>query len=164
MIARQGVYVGFASVPGLGGPRVVQFLPMGEGGAIVGAAVRLDPRVDLRRHSPDGFTWGYAGAGPAQLALAMLAHFFRDAHRCGKCDPVAGICFDVIGHAAASDRRALQFYQAFKSARIATATPTADLVIFASEIREWVDAHTCDGCGGLVHGGACDPRDDEAEP
>ena len=28
----------------------------------------LDPRLDLRRHSPDGFEWGYAGSGPAQLA------------------------------------------------------------------------------------------------
>jgi hypothetical protein len=23
-------------------------------------------------HSPDGFSWGYAGSGPAQLALAVL--------------------------------------------------------------------------------------------
>lgn len=23
-------------------------------------------------HSPDGFAWGYAGSGPAQLALAIL--------------------------------------------------------------------------------------------
>jgi uncharacterized protein DUF6166 len=23
-------------------------------------------------HSPDGFAWGYAGSGPAQLALALL--------------------------------------------------------------------------------------------
>ena len=23
-------------------------------------------------HSPDGFNWGYAGSGPAQLALAIL--------------------------------------------------------------------------------------------
>lgn len=23
-------------------------------------------------HSPDGFQWGYAGSGPAQLALALL--------------------------------------------------------------------------------------------
>jgi uncharacterized protein DUF6166 len=33
----------------------------------------LDPRYDLRNHSPDGFQWGYAGSGPAQLALAILA-------------------------------------------------------------------------------------------
>lgn len=33
----------------------------------------LDPRHDLRNHSPDGFQWGYGGSGPAQLALALVA-------------------------------------------------------------------------------------------
>lgn len=28
---------------------------------------------EIRNHSPDGFNWGYAGSGPAQLALAILA-------------------------------------------------------------------------------------------
>src|SRR4051812_8149804 len=31
----------------------------------------LDPRLDVRNHSPTGFEWGYAGSGPAQLALAI---------------------------------------------------------------------------------------------
>lgn len=35
---------------------------------------RLPPRNDLFNHSPDGFEWGYGGSGPAQLALAILAH------------------------------------------------------------------------------------------
>ena len=34
---------------------------------------RLDPRLDLRNHSPTGFEWGYGGSGPAQLALALVA-------------------------------------------------------------------------------------------
>jgi hypothetical protein len=34
---------------------------------------KLDPRYDLRKHSPDGFEWGYGGSGPAQLALALCA-------------------------------------------------------------------------------------------
>ena len=38
----------------------------------------LDPRLDLRNHSPDGFEWGYSGSGPAQLALAILAVEFDD--------------------------------------------------------------------------------------
>jgi hypothetical protein len=38
------------------------------------AAEELDPRTDLRNHSPTGFSWGYRGSGPAQLALAVLAH------------------------------------------------------------------------------------------
>ena len=33
---------------------------------------------DLVNHSPDGTEWGYAGSGPAQLALALLAHALAD--------------------------------------------------------------------------------------
>jgi hypothetical protein len=28
--------------------------------------------LEVWNHSPDGFEWGYAGSGPAQLALALL--------------------------------------------------------------------------------------------
>ena len=50
----------------------------------------LDPRFDLRNHSPDGFNFGYAGSGPSQLALALLA--------------------DVLG----DDEHAQEHYQTFK--------------------------------------------------
>ena len=39
---------------------------------------RLDPRYDLKRLSPTGFEWTYEGAGPAQLALALLADHLAD--------------------------------------------------------------------------------------
>lgn len=34
----------------------------------------LSPRrsQNVWNHSPDGFSWGYSGSGPAQLALALL--------------------------------------------------------------------------------------------
>ena len=32
----------------------------------------LDPRHDVRDHSPLGFEWGYYGSGPNQLGLAIL--------------------------------------------------------------------------------------------
>lgn len=35
----------------------------------------LNPRFDLHNHSPDGFSWGYNGSGPAQLALAIVSDF-----------------------------------------------------------------------------------------
>ena len=45
----------------------------------VGCAGRgLDPRLDLRNHSPSGFEWGYGGSGPAQLALALAADVLGD--------------------------------------------------------------------------------------
>src|SRR5882724_6995595 len=38
----------------------------------------LPSRLDLHSHSPTGFAWGYAGSGPAQLALALLAEELQD--------------------------------------------------------------------------------------
>ena len=32
----------------------------------------------VKNHSPDGFNWGYAGSGPAQLALAILLEITND--------------------------------------------------------------------------------------
>ncbi|WP_020476281.1 DUF6166 domain-containing protein [Zavarzinella formosa] len=44
-----------------------------EGGGYI-----LDPRNDLRNHSPDGFNWGYSGSGASQLSLAILADVLED--------------------------------------------------------------------------------------
>ena len=38
----------------------------------------LNPRLDLWKHNPAGFEWGYCGSGPAQLALAILADHLGD--------------------------------------------------------------------------------------
>jgi hypothetical protein len=38
----------------------------------------LNPRLDLRNHSPTGFEWGYGGSGPAQLALAIVSDHVGD--------------------------------------------------------------------------------------
>jgi Family of unknown function (DUF6166) len=38
----------------------------------------LPLRLDLANHSPTGFSWGYGGSGPAQLALALLADVLGD--------------------------------------------------------------------------------------
>jgi hypothetical protein len=38
----------------------------------------LDARYDLLSASPSGFEWGYGGSGPAQLAVAILAHTYDD--------------------------------------------------------------------------------------
>ncbi len=57
------------------------------GGFVVGVVTGskrlrpLNPRNDLWNHSPDGFAWGYAGSGPAQLALALAADVLGDDQR-----------------------------------------------------------------------------------
>lgn len=46
-----------------------------EGGCLVkvdGKELRPQRSLRLRNHSPTGFSWGYHGSGPAQLALALL--------------------------------------------------------------------------------------------
>jgi Family of unknown function (DUF6166) len=43
-----------------------------------GKSRRLDPRLDLKLLSATGFEWTYEGAGPAQLALALLADHLGD--------------------------------------------------------------------------------------
>jgi hypothetical protein len=55
--------------------RTVQAIPSGDGRRLAGPE-ELPLRLDLWNHSPTGFAWGYQGSGPAQLALAILAHFF----------------------------------------------------------------------------------------
>lgn len=38
----------------------------------------------LYNHSPDGFSWGYGGSGPSQLALGILLDFFNNAIKAEK--------------------------------------------------------------------------------
>lgn len=40
-----------------------------------GRKIELEPSYNIKQHSPTGFEWGYRGAGPHQLALAILLDF-----------------------------------------------------------------------------------------
>lgn len=75
--------------------------------------IRLPPRLDIYNHSPTGFEWGYHGSGPAQLALALLAHCLGD------------------------DELALRCHQQFKSAVVAC-LPSAGWEISEQQIRDAV--------------------------
>jgi len=37
-----------------------------------GESFSHEDSLAVRNHSPDGFSWGYSGSGPSQLALAIL--------------------------------------------------------------------------------------------
>lgn len=76
---------------------------------------KLHPRNDLRDHSPTGFSWGYNGSGPAQLALAIL------------CD-----CLD-------DDQRALRIYQQFKFNCIANLEQETGWELSEEEVLAHVD-------------------------
>jgi hypothetical protein len=75
----------------------------------------LDPRFDLRSHSPDGFEWGYGGSGPAQLALALLV--------------------DHLGDTA----QALALYHDFKFALVA-GLPREEWTLTSEQIQQVIDA------------------------
>ncbi|MFI4989099.1 MAG: DUF6166 domain-containing protein [Alphaproteobacteria bacterium] len=66
-----------------------------EGATVTVDGKALPPRYDLAKLSPPGFEWTYEGAGPAQLALALLADHLGD------------------------DRKALELYDAFMRAVVA---------------------------------------------
>ena len=78
-----------------------------------GSPLELAPSLALRRHSPDGFGWGYGGSGPAQLALALL--------------------LDVSGNAG----RALDAYQLFK-VEVVAVLPAHGWLLDAGELRAWL--------------------------
>lgn len=67
---------------------------------------------EVRRHSPDGFEWGYCGSGPAQLALALL--------------------LDCLGRDLAE-----LWYQRFKREVVAKFDPRGWLIT-SREIGEWL--------------------------
>lgn len=41
----------------------------------------LDPRYDIKQFTDGDYEWSYEGAGPAQLALAMLADHLGDGEK-----------------------------------------------------------------------------------
>ena len=74
----------------------------------------LKPSLKLRNHSPTGFSWGYSGSGPAQLALALLLD------------------------ATSEPDKALSYYQDFKFAIVAGWDFNGSWLIFRSDIINWL--------------------------
>ena len=73
----------------------------------------LPLRLDLLDRSPMGLSWGYEGAGPSQLALAILA-FVKD------------------------DDYALQWYHKYRHEVIATYNADGRFQLDGSSLREWL--------------------------
>ena len=76
----------------------------------------------VKNHSPDGFNWGYAGSGPAQLALAMLLEVTND------------------------EAKALAHYHNFERQVIASITSqTTNWEIEEQKIIAWLEAQETEG-------------------
>ena len=56
----------------------------------------LPLRLDIVDHSPTGFEWGYAGAGPQQLSIAILADYLENDELVKKY--YRSFTWDVIQH------------------------------------------------------------------
>jgi hypothetical protein len=87
-----------------------------DGGCLVkvdGKELSLKPSQKLRNHSPTGFSWGYSGSGPAQLALALLL--------------AAGVEKDDVQ----------DLYQAFKNAHVSRWPNGQDFAVDL-DIQAWV--------------------------
>lgn len=81
-----------------------------------GKAKQLPFASGKARHSPDGFSWGYNGSGPAELARAILADFT------GNPDPPTAL------------------YQEFKRVFIASKrSDSAHWIISGGDIQAWLD-------------------------
>lgn len=64
---------------------------------IDGKELLPDASQRIYNHSPDGFSWGYEGSGPAQLALALLLYYMPkygcppSVYQSFKSDVIAGL-------------------------------------------------------------------------
>src|SRR4051812_39332411 len=89
-------------------------------GPYIGREYLLYPEESfkIRNHSPDGFEWGYAGSGPAQLALAILLDYCRENKL--------------------SDETAERYHQHFKDLFIAVGQD--DDTIYTREIKRFMDS------------------------
>lgn len=74
----------------------------------------LEPSLKLANHSPTGFSWGFSGSGPAQLALALLLD------------------------ATSIPETALAYYQEFKQAIVAGWDFNGEWMIFRYDILNWL--------------------------
>jgi hypothetical protein len=87
---------------------------------IDGKPLEPGPSLELRNHSPDGFSWGYCGSGPAQLALALLLH-------------------------ETDQETALGAYQTFKAEIVAKLPAAVPWKLTSREIQDWLG---CKGLPG----------------
>jgi hypothetical protein len=79
----------------------------------------LAPSLKIRNHSPTGFSWGYLGSGPSQLALALLL----DAMDAQTVDEIADITSE---------------YQNFKTKFVAKWHTDGEWEIDAMTIHDWL--------------------------
>jgi len=80
-----------------------------------GNVCRVEELFHVRRHSPTGFSWGYLGSGPADLALAILTEF------------------------TGNQKSVENLYQGFKIDVIANLDTNKNFTLYDIDIKEWLE-------------------------
>ncbi len=88
------------------------------------------------KHSPDGFSWGYTGSGPAELARSLLIHAL-DIQR--HPDALSGDC-DGCWWCDAGWQILPETYQQFKVDVVARFPQDGDWTMARDEVRAWAAA------------------------
>jgi Family of unknown function (DUF6166) len=81
-----------------------------------GRPLPLTPSLKLMAHSPSGFSWGYHGSGPSQLALAILYDYYGDS------------------------KKSLRLYQHFKEATVALWPSEEAWTLTSNQLKEVCDS------------------------
>lgn len=88
---------------------------MAGGIVMVAEGGRVEPLNHIVRHSPDGFSWGFHGSGPAELAHCLLVE-----HLGREVEPAV--------------------YQQFKAEVIAKLPMDDDWMLTGEYVDEWLEA------------------------
>ena len=90
------------------------------------------------KHSPDGFSWGYGGSGPADLARCILIDHLGDKAWCPTCRGSGKECLDCWG-----ERTAFRpgLYQAFKFDVVARFPQAGQWTLDSDQIDQWLACH-----------------------
>ncbi len=107
-----------------------------------GASVTVD-FVPLRHvvfHSTNGFAWGYAGSGPADLALSILGDHLGCSEQLQKYVRAADLMAEQrIRERHPAVARAFDLHQAFKIHFLSRLEQGAPFAITSEEIDAWLD-------------------------
>jgi len=83
--------------------------------------IDINRSLRLINKSPTGFSWGYHGSGPGQLALAILLEL-------------------------TDEQAALNFYQLFKQEVIAQLPAHEDFSLPVAQVLGWINARKTEHC------------------
>jgi hypothetical protein len=101
-----------------------------DGNVVVVTDSSMRPLPHHFKHSPDGFSWGYEGSGPAELARCLLIHALSvPPHKeCGG----QGCWYCDVGYEIKA-----AMYQQFKRDVIAQLAQDEDWELSRTEIKAW---------------------------